>query len=157
VSKGVKWTPAWESLRRTFGAAARSKPRVEVGVFSDRKHSGKRGGISMGELALVHEFGSLAANIPERSFLRRTFRRKEREIAAAAAKAARKVVSGKGTFNQALAEIGKFAAAEVKKTIKRGPYIPPPLKPETIRRKGSTRPLVDTGQLADAVTFKVRR
>jgi hypothetical protein len=33
--------------------------------------------------------------------------------------------------------------------------IPPPLKPETIKRKKSSVPLVDTGQLVAAIMAKV--
>lgn len=35
-------------------------------------------------------------------------------------------------------------------------HIPPPLSPETIRRKGSTTPLIDTGQLVGSITHQIR-
>ncbi|MCX8207429.1 MAG: hypothetical protein N3G75_06315 [Methanothrix sp.] len=35
-------------------------------------------------------------------------------------------------------------------------HIPPPLKPETVRRKGSSTPLIDTGQLIGSITHQIR-
>ena len=66
-----------------------------------------------------------------------------------------RVFQKRATLPQLLNTLGAKAAADVKNTIRQG--IPPPNSPETIRRKGSSRPLIDTGQLINAITWIVER
>ena len=141
-------------------AEARAKG-VRVGVLSSKgggeEHTdddGKPSGVSMVELAAIHEFGSRKAGIPERSFIRRTFNSKRKQLAAMQVKLARAIVLRKLPVKSAYEILGQWAAAEVKKTITQT-KIPPPLKKETIRRKKSDRPLVNTGKLLNAITHEV--
>lgn len=128
--------------------------RLRVGVLSNDQHDPDNP-IGLAELAAIHEFGSPAANIPERSFIRRTFREKRPELLDVVRKVAKGTVKGKITAERGLNLLGAWLAAEVKKTVTDGPHIPPPLQPETIARKGSDRPLVDTGRLVDAITWDI--
>ncbi len=128
--------------------------RLRVGVLSNDQHDPKSP-IGLAELAAIHEFGSPAANIPERSFIRRTFRERDLELREVVRKVTKGVVKGKLGARRGLDLIGAWLSAEVKKTVTAGPHIPPPLQPETVARKGSDRPLVDTGRLVDAVTWDV--
>ena len=57
------------------------------------------------------------------------------------------------TLPRALGLLGARMSADMKMTIKN--RIPPPLQPETIRRKGSDVPLIDTGQLINSITWAV--
>ncbi|MDF7681191.1 hypothetical protein PT300_11600 [Enterobacteriaceae bacterium ESL0689] len=50
--------------------------------------------------------------------------------------------------------MGEKLAGEVKRKIQSG--IAPPLDPKTIARKGSSRPLIDTGNLLQSITYEVR-
>ncbi|AIY89894.1 phage virion morphogenesis protein [Geoglobus acetivorans] len=50
---------------------------------------------------------------------------------------------------------GSFLEGKVKEKITQGDPDWPPLKPETIRRKKSSKPLIDTGRLRDSITHKV--
>lgn len=150
---------AWRRLKRRLDAMAKPNgPHVKVGVLASRggqaQHDSESG-MTMIELAAVHEFGSPAAGIPERSFIRRTFREKEKQVVKVTAALAKAVVDGRLSVGQALGQLGAWAAAEVKKTVTAGPHIPPPLKQATIDRKGSDRPLVDTGRLVDSVQWEV--
>jgi hypothetical protein len=131
--------------------------RVKVGVLASKGGGAVHddSGITMVELAAIHEFGSPAANIPERSFIRRTFAEKNTELVQLQARVARALIAEKVSVTQALNVLGAWAAGEIKKTVTAGPHIPPPLKPETVARKGSDRPLVDTGRLVDAITWEV--
>jgi len=123
------------------------KARVSVGVF---------GGGDIAEVAAIHEYGAPAAGIPERSFLRRAFA--EQSGAEALQKflvrTAKTLIAEKLEVPTALERLGQFAVAQVKNRIKA--VIPPTLKPETIKRKGSSTPLVDTGQLLNSVTHEVK-
>lgn len=50
---------------------------------------------------------------------------------------------------------GAFLEGRVKETIQRGRPDWPPLKPSTVKRKGSDKPLIDTGKLLNSITHKV--
>ena len=50
---------------------------------------------------------------------------------------------------------GAFLEGKVKEIIQRGRPDWPPLKPSTIRCKGSDKPLIDTGKLLNSITHKV--
>ncbi|WP_290597045.1 MULTISPECIES: HK97-gp10 family putative phage morphogenesis protein [unclassified Archaeoglobus] len=54
-----------------------------------------------------------------------------------------------------LSLVGAFLEDQIKKTISHGRAEWPPLSPETIKRKGSSKPLLDTGHLRDSITHKV--
>jgi len=58
-------------------------------------------------------------------------------------------------FNLALREIGAEGEKELKLTLTKSRPEWPPLKPETIKRKGSTRPLIDTGIMRAKITYRV--
>lgn len=151
------YSPKWDALR-----AELAKPsRVRVGVLGSRGGNAKHrdSELSLLDIAHVHEFGSPAANVPERSFIRRTFSlvggRGAAWLPAFTAKLAAGVVKGKIDMVTALHILGQRGVAEVRRTITEGAGVPPPLKPETIAAKGSTRPLVDTGQLVNAVSYEL--
>lgn len=135
--------------------AGAAGPHAKVGILAASSQPHQGSDMSLVEIAAVHEFGSPAANIPERSFIRGTF--EERDVADALARLttqlARAIVARKIEVAAALERLGQWGAAQVKARIKR--HIPPPLKPQTIERKGSSTPLVDTGQLINAVTYEV--
>jgi len=57
--------------------------------------------------------------------------------------------------NEILRIVGAFLEGQIKQTITRGRAEWPPLSPETIKRKGSSKPLIDTGKLRNSVTHKV--
>lgn len=139
---------------------------VKVGILqsagageSHESHPAQRPGpgseISMVELAAIHEFGSPAAGIKARSFIGATF--KQKGIMAEKAVLSRKIASGilnkKIDIEQGLEILGAWGAARVKKRIEQG--IRPKNRPATIAKKGSSKPLVDTGRLINAVTYKV--
>lgn len=107
------------------------------------------------EIGLIHEFGAPKAHIPERSFLRSTFAEQREKVIQVAAKAAQKVYADESGFERRLGQIGLYLAAEVKKKIVS--KIAPPNAPSTIARKGSSTPLVDTGQLLDSITHAIKR
>ena len=57
-------------------------------------------------------------------------------------------------FGEGLEKFGQVA--EIKMTQKIDSYIPPPLAEATINAKGSSQPLVDTGQLYGQISHEVR-
>lgn len=142
----------WNMLMRAVRAMA-GKSVLDVGVFDDGP-SRNGDSASNAEIALVHEFGSPAQGIPERSFMRSTIDANRQKYHREMQRIADKVLSGAPT-TQALNLLGMRAANDMKRTIQGG--IPPPLKPETVARKGSAKQLVDTGQLITAITWRLSR
>jgi hypothetical protein len=129
---------------------------VKVGVLQGKGAETSRGGITMAELSAIHEFGSPAAGIPERSHLRSTVDQNQAEYRDLIRTLAEKFSDpnqGEAGVRQALNLLGAKVAGDVQKAISSG--IPPPNSPATIRRKGSSTPLVDTGQYRQSITWAV--
>lgn len=137
VSDLIKRLETFASKAVYVGVPKENNPEVE-------------GKFKMSELAAVHEFGSEDGDIPERSFLRTS------------------IVKNKAKYFQffgdrlitnndpekALNELAILAGDDVKEHIVNGSF--KELAPETIKRKGSTKPLIDTGKLRQSITGVVR-
>lgn len=140
---------------------ALSKLTVRVGVLADgpkrtgaSKADRKKGErATLLEVAAAHEFGAPAAGIPQRSYIRATVDLKRAEIEKTQADLAAQVAAGKIDGRTTLARLGAYVQGLIQARIAEG--IGPALKPETVRRKKSSKPLIDKGQLRSSITFKV--
>lgn len=155
-------TKVWDKLKARIPDIA--DHRVHVGVLAEGGGTATIPGsdITMIELAAIHEFGSPAAGIPQRSFLVSTFDRPsvDKGIRALASRYAGAIVAGKMTVDVALGRIGAFAVAKIRETIKNRLTVgdgDQANAPSTIASKGSDLPLVDTGRLINAITWVIRR
>jgi hypothetical protein len=113
------------------------------------------------ELGVVHEFGAPGAGIPERSFLRSTFDAKIRDWTDQAVKVAKRVYSSTPQQpGRVLALMAEKAKSDVQNAITQG--IEPPIQEATIearRRqfgKASSTPLLASGQLQRAITWRIK-
>jgi len=155
-----------------------NKQAVYIGVVgSEHTDKDTQQTISMPELAAVHEFGAdikvtprmraylhtqgihlkkdtTQINIPERSFLRSSIKENKEAYKIQLAQLLKKAVHGSDAVDAVYSSIGAIAAGQAQKKISNGQLTP--LTPQTIKRKGSSRPLYDTGQLAQAITWVVR-
>lgn len=134
-----------------------TKKVVLVGIPST---DGGRSGapINNATLAYIHEFGSPARNIPARPFLHPTINRLRDQAVAMLRQAADYQMDHKpGDALNQLEALGTLAVAAVKNNIVAGgdPRFAP-LAAATIARKGSTSPLIDTGQLLNSITYVIR-
>jgi len=129
--------------------------RVRVGVLDDaaKRTEDGEGPMTLLEVAAVHEFG--AGHVPQRSFIRATVDAREAEIRDLQRALSVQILRGDVEEDVALERLGAKVAAMCQNRIADG--IAPELAPETIERKGSSKPLVDTGQLKAAITFRVYR
>lgn len=157
-------TTVWERLQRSLAinSKAAQESHVLVGVIAAKggDEPAADGGITMIELAAIHEFGSPEAGIPQRSFIRSTFNRNDvrREMGELAGKLVTKVIHGM-KLQTALGLMGAWGTAQIKNTINNRLTTGPEnqeLKPATIKAKGSTLPLVDTGRLINAIQWLVK-
>ncbi len=66
---------------------------------------------------------------------------------------AKAALTGRNTAGQTLNTVGLVAQGAVQQKIVNGPFIPN--APGTVQRKGSDRPLIDTGALRQAVSYVI--
>lgn len=148
----------WKELRARVLAAAASDSRVKVGVMASAGHHAESG-ITMAELAAVHEYGSPANSIPERSFLRKTLDLKAQEIKAKMREVTQAYVEDRISLAQALGLVGQWMVTQVRLTITSQQVRPRLDESEagrrTIEKKGSSVTLVDTGQLLNSISYEV--
>lgn len=130
-------------------AARLASQRVLVGV---PRGAAEQDGTQMWQVAAASEFGVPEKNIPERSFLRAGLRKYLPEFARVARLGMTAVVRGAIGEGIALGQLGAVAAGWVKRYIAEGSFAPN--VPRTIARKGSDRPLIDTGSLRQSITWK---
>lgn len=113
---------------------------VEVGVFGEA-------GDDVVTYAAAQEFGT--EHIPARSYLRSTLTINAKSYQEMLAKGLKR----KGSMILTLRSLAKRMEQDVKSTIYAG--VDPPLKDETVKRKGSAQPLIDTGTLVSSIKAKV--
>lgn len=135
------------AFRRALATAGASA--VAVGIHEDAGMH-KDSGLSMAELAAIHEFG--LGNVPERSFLRSWASERGEELVIERAKMIESDLL-KGQATQTLNKLGLLAVGEIQQRMALG--TPPPNTDATIARKGSSVPLIDTGALRQSITYKV--
>lgn len=104
-------------------------------------------------IGAVHEFGSPAHGIPERSWLRSSLTESRDKFVALNKRNLVRIMEGQMSVDQALSQLGAFAAGQAQKKIASGPFAE--LLARTIKRKGSSKPLNDTGNMRQSVTFEV--
>ncbi|MEX3859641.1 hypothetical protein AB3X94_37255 [Paraburkholderia sp. BR10923] len=113
--------------------------------------------ISLATLAAIHDLGAPAAGIPARPFIRQSvINRKDRYVRTLAGEL-KLAFAGKQSVEAAFEKLALIAGAGVQQEITNPNPAFQALKPATIKRKGSSRPLIDSGQLRQAATGVVRR
>lgn len=143
---------------------------ITAGIFEERAGAAKKkstgqkkaSGLTLGEIANIHEFGALLRNklgeeigkIPARSFIRAWFDANTERIQAKFVERLSK--EGPANWARALNQVALWIEAELKRNVRRGGTPPfEPLAEETKRRKKSSKPLIDTGQLVNAILAKI--
>lgn len=133
---------------------ARKAGHVAVGVIDGSGGEEIRDeGITMAGLAVVHEYGAPRRGIPARLPMTLTLERKASEIQEAQIRLGREILKGMPTTD-ALATLGEYVSSEIRMTIQSG--LEPPNTEATIEKKGSSKPLIDTGRLVNSYTYVVR-
>lgn len=143
----------WKKITRRFLKPGHTAARVGVqGTKAEEKYAE---GPSNVLVAGVHEFG--AGHNPERSFLRSTFDKELKKYKKEMGNIGRRMADGTETAEQGLTMLGETYRGDVVGRIQRG-EITPPLKPATVAAKGGeTTPLLETGQLINAITVELEK
>lgn len=120
---------------------------VKVGVVGEAAAEG-RNGLTNAQLAAYQEFGT--ETIPARSFINAPFESNKGKYKRALYELLPKVLEGALSVTRALNLVGAAAAKDMRAAIRAG--IPPPNASATIAAKGSSTPLIDTGQLLRSIS-----
>lgn len=143
----------WNKIVAELAKAGGSFVKVGYPEEKSKVHKGEGQPIEMAQLAAVHEFGSPSRNIPARPFMAQTFDKHVAEVNKRVSEIKDRIISGQVTAKQAWAQLGAWYKGMMQKEIRDGGFEPNKLK--TIERKGSDRPLIDTGQLRQSIDFEV--
>lgn len=103
-------------------------------------------------IAIWNHFGT-SRGIPARPFITIAMFKNRREIRAALRKIAKNTVDTGAPIAAQLPKLGTFGAGKIQDQI--AANTPPPNAPSTIRQKGSSRTLIDTGRMRQSVTWEV--
>lgn len=149
----------YQALVRRF-YALEDTPVIDVGVLEAEGAKVHEGGpegdgtrpVTVLDVATWNEFGT--GQIPERSFIRAWFDENLPGARELVRRLLESVAAGKRDLATVPEVLGTTFVAQIQKRMAAG--IPPANAPETIARKGSSTPLIDTGQLRSSITFRAR-
>lgn len=132
---------------------------IKVGIQAKDKtvKRGKGGSIRntdqpLAAIAAIHEFG--LGGMPQRSFLRSAFDENKPMINKMGDHIVNSAIKGIST-ETALNQLGNVVQGMVQKKIVDGPFVPN--SPATIKRKKSSRPLIDTGHLRQSIRYVIEK
>lgn len=109
--------------------------------------------MTVAALAVAHEYGIPARNLPSRPVMRQAAQMYSKSLEAFNRRLLLAIYSGAILPSRALAQLGVFWEGKLKQTFRTGTFTP--LKRATILAKGSSKPLIDSGQLRGSVTSRV--
>lgn len=143
-------------LDRIRSTARKFTTKLEIGYFGSTMHkpsitSKSASRITLKDLAAVHEFGK---GVPKREFIGPSLKKNRRKYIKYAGGQITSVIRRK-TSNSAVWEmVGTMAVADIQEYMISARFTP--LAASTIARKGSSKPLIDTGQMRQSITYRVK-
>lgn len=105
------------------------------------------------DVAYWNEFG---LGVPQRAFLRTWFEQADAQNRNLMRNAMKLVIRGGKTLDEALELVGLKLAGDLQKAIAGHSLGLQEDSPETVKRKGSSTPLIDSGQLRQSITHLMR-
>lgn len=102
--------------------------------------------------AVWNNFGT-SRGIPERPFMQNSVRANRGKYQTAMRSSAAKILRGETSLQVVMQKLGILGQGDIQAEITS--LMTPPNAPSTIRQKGSSKPLIDTGEMRSAVTFRV--
>lgn len=94
-------------------------------------------------------------HIPSRPFMRSAIDNNKNSIVRVARKEVEAIINGEQDARMASIGVGMHVEGLIKKNFVVGDFAP--LAKSTIKRKGSSRPLIDTGHLRQSIRYVIRR
>lgn len=151
----VERGPGFRELERALARIRRQE--VVAGVLGeDADEVTDDGEATLIKVASVNEFGSDDGRIPERSYIRSTAEDNAEEWERMQTNVLKAVAEGKPEthIDKLLEGVGVRMQSQIQERIVE--LDDPPNAPSTIKAKGSSSPLIDTGQLKSSISHEVR-
>ncbi len=146
----VKITDTDRGLAKVLSLA--DEPRRTIRLGWDEE-SGEEHGVSMVELATIHELGT--STIPARHPLLKASTAVSPQTERALERLASGALGKGAKLAEGMDKIAKDTEQAAREYLRGGPHLAPPLASETVEAKGQARPLLDTGALIDSLKAKV--
>ena len=134
----------WIAIKRQVRLADKSHTKVGLQEGAQAKDLS-----DLVTIGAVNEFGAPKRNIPERPFIRTTFDDQRFNLNQMIDREYDRLLRGTTNVRIALGKVGAFLKGKTQQKIV--DIDQPPNKPSTIRRKGSSNPLIDTGQMRQSI------
>lgn len=155
---GKLWIPSREAIKK-YGKSVKPSDVKDLFVAGSKKVNGKK---VLGKSAGITENGKYVVlfylldrvRIPARPFLRKAFYDNQHKYRRLVKVGIDEIVYDDKTGHDLLVKLGKAGVSDVRESIRR--WTKPGNAPLTIENKrGQNNPLVDTGKLSQAVTYKI--
>lgn len=132
VTNDREWQRIQQEVETYSNAVAR------VGIFDQ----------DIAEYAAANEYGT--STIPERSFIRSTLDAHQDDIYNRIGSEYDNVLAGRKSAAAAINDVGDYLTQLVQQKVRSGPFTPN--AQSTIEAKGSSKPLIDSGDMLRAIT-----
>ena len=124
----------------------------EVRVGFQQGKATEEDGTDVCDIAAWNELGTV--NMPSRPFLRMSVDDNSDKINAFMSAQKRSIINGESA-ERILKKIGIFQKDLIQEKITEGSFAPN--APSTIKAKGSSKPLIDTGRMRQSVNFEIKQ
>lgn len=129
---------------------------IKIGILGNTNAREGNDGLTNAEVGVKQEFGSISENIPARSFLRMPLEKKGQQIQEAFTRPDVQKQMLAGEPEKALELIGAVAVGIIDDAFRTSGFGEwKPNSPVTIAKKKSSKPLIDTRQLEQSITYQV--
>ena len=136
--------------RRFFAELERLR-RLQVRVGFEQGQAFSEEGVDMVDIAAWNEVGNV--HTPARPFLRKSVDENEARINSFCQQQFRELTVGRISSQSVLSRIGAMQVGLVQEKITDGDYVPN--SQSTVQKKGSDKPLIDTGRMRQSVHFVI--
>lgn len=154
--------PGFRKLLRRLRQIEAEGNGIKVGVFSAKSGSEEVIKAAANEFGVpsVHGSGLRAGkghtvSIPERSYLRSTYDDIIGRVYKTIKREQKNIISGKLRVRDFWTKTGLYFVKKVQAKIRSGEFVPN--APLTIKRKKSSKPLIDTGRLRQEITYAITK
>jgi phage gpG-like protein len=132
----------------------KTKLALRVGVLG--KDSSRDDGLNNATIAAIQELGSESKKIPARSFLKMPIEKTKKAINNFVGNALKATLKNGKNIKYLLNQVGLFCVAKIQEAFdSRGFGTWAPNKPQTIKRKKSSAPLIQEGELRKSVSYDI--
>lgn len=150
--KGFKLTPEGKRVERLLKELDSLEVAIgytaESGSYDDVENPP-----TLVEVALFNEYGT--SRSPSRPFIRGTYLDHTDEINTFVKGTVASGIARKEDAQAIMSKIGVYAKGLMQEEIKEGAWAPN--APSTIKKKGSNKPLIDTGRMRQSIVYVVRK